>query len=128
MFLSRIAPAQLSMSWRIWISSAVLLLFLAMVFASCCHVRPPPLHDHCYAKSKLENLQFLYASRGFRSRREQCREPTPFTSYYASFAPHKAYLNSCIRGYVRTVTLDFLVSSFVTLLTVVDPVSLAPIF
>src|SRR6516164_968418 len=64
---------------------------------------------------------------GFRSRREQCREPTPFC-HHASFASHKAYLNSCIRGYVRTVTLDFLVSSFVTLLTVVDPMSLAPIF
>jgi hypothetical protein len=33
MFLSRIAHAQQSMSWRIWASSAVLLLFLAMVFA-----------------------------------------------------------------------------------------------
>jgi hypothetical protein len=38
MFLSRIAHAQQSMSWRIWTSSAVLLLFLAMVLTSCCHV------------------------------------------------------------------------------------------
>jgi hypothetical protein len=37
-FLSRIAHAQRSMSWRIWTSSAVLLLFVAMAFASCCPV------------------------------------------------------------------------------------------
>jgi hypothetical protein len=39
MFLSQTARAQPSMSWRIWISSAVLPLSLAMVFASYCHVR-----------------------------------------------------------------------------------------